>query len=346
MSIVKIAQRMALPLVPALVVLSAGVAPATDVIINEINYHPLQPQFAAEPVGEEFIELFNNGTNLVNLAGWHFSKSVTFVFGNVTLAPKAYLVVSPNLPVFAARYPGVTNVIGNWDGTLSNNGETIELKDANGNVVDSVTYGTQGDWAVRQRGPNDLTHRGWKWFAEADGLGKSMERRNPNLADDSGQNWAPSSVGGGSPGRFNSVLNTNIAPLIMNVAHSPLVPASTQTVAITARIVDEQTTGISATLFWRVDSTTPPAFTSTPMFDDGAHGDGAAGDGIYGAIIPAQPNNTVVEFYVQASDSGNRLSTSPRPAIAATDGTGPTGQVVNALYQVDDNPQNAYGVLS
>ena len=345
MSIVKIRQKDVLALCSVLLLLSASRG-AAQVVINEINYHPLQPAFGAEPVGEEFIELYNRGTNTVNLAGWHFSKSVTFVFGNVTLAPGAYLAVSPNTAAFSARYPGVNNVVGNWQGTLSNNGETIEIKDAAGNVVDSVTYGTEGDWAVRQRGPDDIGHRGWKWFAEADGLGKSMERRNPNLSDDSGQNWAPSSVGGGSPGRFNSVLNTNIAPLILNVAHSPLVPASTQTVAITARIVDEQTTGVSATLFWRVDATTPPAFTSAPMLDDGNHGDGASADGIFGAIIPAQPNNTVIEFFVAASDAGARSSTWPRPAIAATDGTGPTGQVANALYQVDDNVQNTFGVIS
>jgi len=347
MSIVKFVQQRAVSLIAVLVMLLAVVrGSASDLIINEIMYHPLQPQFGSEPVGEEFIELFNKGTNVLDLTGWHFSKSITFVFGNVTLRPGAYLVISPDTAAFAARYPGVTNVIGNWEGTLSNNGETIELKDGNGNVVDSVTYGTQGDWAIRQRGPDDLGHRGWKWFAEADGLGKTMERRNPNLVDDSGQNWAPSASAGGTPGRFNSVLNTNIAPLILNVAHSPLVPASTQTVAITARLVDEQTTGISATLFWRVDAATPPPFNSAPMFDDGTHGDGAAGDGIYGAIIPAQANNSVVEFYIQASDAGARQSSWPRLVAPADDGTGPTGQVANALFEVDDNVQNTFGSLS
>src|SRR5207244_2447404 len=134
------------------------------------------------------------------------------------------------------------------EGVLSNNGETIELKDADGNVVDSVAYGTEGDWAVRQRGPNDLSHRGWKWFSEADGLGKSMERRNPYLSVDSGQNWAPSAAAGGTPGRANAAFTTNVAPLILNLSHFPLVPASTQNVAITAHVADEQTNGLSVTL--------------------------------------------------------------------------------------------------
>src|SRR5205085_1957390 len=91
----------------------------------------------------------------------------------------------------------------------------------------------------------------------------------------------------------------------------------------------------------RVDPAT--VFNSAAMFDDGAHGDGAAGDGIYGAVIAAQANNAVVEFYVQAVDSGGRTNTWPGPVIAAGDGIGPTGQVANALYQVDDDALNAYG---
>ena len=104
---------------------------------------------------------------------------------------------------------------------------------------------------------------------------------------------------------------SNIAPLILDLAHSPLVPASTQTVAITARIVDEQSSGIGVTLYWRVDAATPPPFTGVSMADDGAHGDGAAADGIYGALIAAQPNNTVIEFYVEAVDAGGELPPGP-----------------------------------
>src|SRR5213596_1574613 len=103
----------------ACLALTAGdFALSQQVVINEIMYHPLQPQFAAEPVGEEFIELFNRGTTNVNLTGWHFSKGLAYTFGNVSLAPGGYLVVSPNLAAFAAKHPGVANVVGNWSGML------------------------------------------------------------------------------------------------------------------------------------------------------------------------------------------------------------------------------------
>ncbi len=55
------------------------------------------------------------------------------------------------------------------------------------------------------------------------------------------------------------------------------------------------------------------------------------------------PNNTIIEFYVQAVDGQGNTRTWPAPAIAAPDGAGPTGQVANALFQVDDNPANRFG---
>ena len=147
-----------------------------------------------------------------------------------------------------------------------------------------------------------------------------MERRNPALPGDSGQNWRFSAVANGTPGRANAALTNNVAPFILNLAHSPVVPRSTQTVAVTARILDEVTTGLTVTLFYSINpSTSPATFTSTPMFDDGGHGDGLLNDGIFGAIIPAQANGTIVEFYIQASDAGGRTSTWPaRPSLRPT----------------------------
>jgi hypothetical protein len=50
--------------------------------MNEIMYHPI-----SENNLEEYIELFNAGTNTVNLAGWRFVTGVRFTFPEVTIAP-------------------------------------------------------------------------------------------------------------------------------------------------------------------------------------------------------------------------------------------------------------------
>src|SRR6185503_17464448 len=147
-----------------------------------------------------------------------------------------------------------------------------------------------------------------------------------SLPNQHGQNWASSIANNGTPGAVNSVAASNIAPLILDVAHAPLVPTPADAVTITAQLLDEQTSGLTATLFWRLGT---DSFTSAPMFDDGLHGDGVAGDRIYGVVVPAQTNLAVVEFYVRATDAGARARTWPGP----TDGTGTQG--ANALYQVD-----------
>jgi hypothetical protein len=84
--------------VMAWIVSAVGLAQSQDVVINEVMYHPLQPPAGSEPMGEEFIELFNRGSNAVMLYGWRFDRGVTFAFTNVStnfaLGPGGYLVVA------------------------------------------------------------------------------------------------------------------------------------------------------------------------------------------------------------------------------------------------------------
>ncbi|MCI0746014.1 MAG: lamin tail domain-containing protein [Verrucomicrobia subdivision 3 bacterium] len=314
------------------------VAGRGQVIINEIMYHP-----SSENVLEEYIELHNRAGTNVNLGGWRFSNGVEFTFAPNTILPaNGYLVVAAHRQTFTNKYPGVLNVVGNWVGILSNTRNDIDLDDAGGNRIDSVEYADEGDWAIRQRGPLDRGFRGWVWYKEHDGLGKSLELINPALPNEHGQNWAASTPVNGTPGAANSVLDSNIAPMILQAGHFPVVPTPADAVTISARLLDESTVGLSAILRWRVDGAS--SFSSATMFDDGAHGDGAAADGIWAAILSAQPNNTVVEFYIEASDAQSNTRTWPAPTIPATDGDPePGGQRANALYQVDDNPLNVFG---
>src|SRR6266536_564719 len=126
---------------------------ANQILLNEIMYHSTPD--TPEDNGLEWLELYNKDTNAVNLRGWRFSKGISFAFTNDTLVPPGgYLVVAANVAAFRSRYPGVTNVVGDWNGVLSNNGDQIQLDDANGDEEDSVEYAGEGDWAVRQRGPD------------------------------------------------------------------------------------------------------------------------------------------------------------------------------------------------
>ncbi len=275
--------------------------PSDSIVISEIMYHPYHLASGAEDVKQEWIELFNRGTAPVNLTGWCFSDGVDFTFPNVTLEAGKYLVVAAEVGVFKTQHPGVTNVVGGWTGWLSNSGERIQLADATGTVVNTVVYADQGDWATRELGPaelvNSINYRGWQWSSPSDGDGKSLELINPALPNEFGQNWAASLVDGGTPGKANSVAASDIAPIIADVHHWPIIPGPTDTVTVTAHVLDEVASGVTVTLHYRldtstyVDQNTYPKFVATsylsvPMVDDGAHGDGPAGDGVFGATDP------------------------------------------------------------
>jgi hypothetical protein len=302
----------------------------SQVHINEIMFHP--PPAMPEDPRQEWIELFNAGANPVNLNGWHLTRGVGFVFPNTNIAARGYLVVAADLATFQSNYPGVTNAVGGWTGRLSNGGEKIELTDNLGQVADTVSYASDGDWAWLRPGEiypgQPAWWRGWDWTNAADGGGRSIELVNAALSNNQGQNWSASLVSGGTPGGANSVATNDLAPMILEVHHVPAIPRSTNLVTVTARIQDEAVATVTVQLFSRVDGAAN--FSSGPMFDDGAHGDGLAGDGYFGAVLPAQPDRTIVEFYVRATDVAGHVRTWPPP----TDAAGTRG--ANALYQVDE----------
>ncbi len=170
-----------------------------DLVVTEINYHPVSGT-------SEFVELWNAGTNLLDLSGVQLSQAVSFTFPNgFTLAPGALVVVIKDAAVFAQIYqdaaspwywPGI-NIAGEWSGSLNNDGETLSLVASNGVELASISYQPGGNWPAR-----------------ANGLGSSLELRTlPSgmisdqqtrafVAD--GRNWNASSLYNGSPGRFDS----------------------------------------------------------------------------------------------------------------------------------------------
>ncbi|NLH16721.1 MAG: hypothetical protein GX455_09085, partial [Phycisphaerae bacterium] len=311
--------------------------------ISEIMYHPFNAAHPlSEDIREEFIELYNSGDRSVSLSGWRITRGVDFVFPDVTIQPRAYLVVAADLAVFQDRNPQITNVVGGWIGRLSNSGETLELANARGRIIDSVRYADEGDWSVRFLGPVELNHRGWEWSGLTDGEGRSLELLNLSMTNEFGQNWAASHSNDGTPGRANSVAIDTLAPMILDVSHTPIIPKPTDPVTVTARILAKQATGLSVSLRYRKDTSTyqgtgiyptydPNSFTKIAMFDDGAHGDGAAEDGIYGGQIPPMADKAIVEFFVQSTDQAAVSRTWPAPSLIDN----VPQQVTNLLYQVD-----------
>lgn len=302
------------------------IARAQNVVINEIMYHP-----SSENLLESYVELYNPGTVAANLSGWQFTKGVHFVMpANTILSPGGYLVVAADGAVFAAKHPGVTNFLSGWTPPM---GSHLQLADVLGQVISEVQYYNDGDWSSRVLTTNGFAtygHYGWEWNTPHDGQGSSLELVNPLLPNTFALNWGSSSEIGGTPGRANSIARTNAAPIITEVQHLPAIPNSTDTVAISARIVDEHADGVTVTLHWRTDGTV--SFTAVAMYDDGTHGDGLAGDGIYGAFMAPEANGTVIEFFLQATDKENNTRTYPVYSLTTA-----SSRTANLLYQVDNS---------
>ncbi|HXJ72146.1 MAG TPA: choice-of-anchor X domain-containing protein, partial [Candidatus Dormibacteraeota bacterium] len=115
----------------------------------------------------------------------------------------------------------------------------------------------------------------------------------------------------GTPGARNSRALANLGPALTGVTHAPAVPAADQPILVTARAADPDGVA-SLTLRYRIDPS--PALASLPMTDDGSGGDAVAGDGIYSAIVPGQPKDTVLAFIIEASDGAVPAAVTRFPA--------------------------------
>ena len=294
-------------------------------VINEILYRP--GTGFPENTALEYIELHNPGTLAVDLGGWALTEGVAFTFpAGTTIPAGGYLVIAAD-PAALMAASGFSGALGPWasGNTLSNGGETVSLSAPDGSggmtVVDEVRYADEGDWAVSTRN----TLGGWSWITPASSAGASVERRNPLLASDKGQNWAASVAAGGTPGARNSRFTANIAPVIEKVRHTPAVPKSHEVVTISCQLVDESAAeNIAATLYWRdATAVAPGPFQALAMTHDGG--------GRFVATLGARADKTIVEFYIQSTD-GAASRTWPAPTSE--------GQNANCTYQVDNEVIN------
>ena len=159
-----------------------------DIVINELMYDPIGGND-----DDQYIELFNKGTNTVSLAGWQFISGISFTFPpNVTLAHNAYLVIARNQTNLFAKYPNLTaaNTLGNYGGKLSHKGERVALAMPQLFVVNSSSGLTTNTVYVVE---DEITYAaGGRWGQWAHAGGSSLELINPNANHRLAYNWTDS----------------------------------------------------------------------------------------------------------------------------------------------------------
>ncbi|MBN1417774.1 MAG: lamin tail domain-containing protein, partial [Planctomycetes bacterium] len=140
-----------------------------EIAINEIMYHPY-----SEDRDLQYVELVNRSDHVVDVSYWSFADGIRFEFPAETWIPAGgYLVVARDADLIRLLY-GV-DAIGDFNGQLAFDGETIALADDRGNIVDRVRYGEDHPWPY-----------------EADGWGSSLELRHPERDNALAASWAPS----------------------------------------------------------------------------------------------------------------------------------------------------------
>ena len=113
-----------------------------------------------------------------------------------------------------------------------------------------------------------------------------------------------------TPGKPNGEGVEMLGPLFAEVAHNPNTPGPGQDIIVTAKLRQTFAPVASATLTYRVMFGSE---ITTPMFDDGLHGDGGPGDGLYGGVIPgsAYGPGAMARWYILASDAAGHTSRWP-----------------------------------
>ncbi len=162
---------------------------ASDIVINEIMYHPV-----SENDDDQYVELYNAGTNAVDLGGWRFVDGIDYEFpGSTRLRPGEYLVVARNAQRLLTNYAhlNATNTLGNFGGRLSHNGERLALAMPQPLLVTDVTGAITTNWMYVV--VEEVSYgAGGRWGKWATGGGSSLELVNPRANRRLAANWADS----------------------------------------------------------------------------------------------------------------------------------------------------------
>lgn len=171
----------------------AAPSPCTETIVfSEINYH----SNTTNDVGD-WVELRNIGSQATDISNWILrdkNDSASFyIQPGTVLQPGDNLVLSGRLANFAYWFPGATNVQGDFQFGLKNSHDVIRLFNAQGMLVYSLAYRSDGYWPT-----------------EPDGGGQTLELLDVNGIMNDGQNWFAGCMYG-SPGR---VYDPSCTPLL------------------------------------------------------------------------------------------------------------------------------------
>jgi hypothetical protein len=120
----------------------------------------------------DFVEVYNNGLDTAILGGMRITNGISFTFPEAKLAPGAAVVIGQDSGAAHGFY-GVPFY--QYQGAISNGGETFDLRNTTDLVLTSVTYDDVAPWPLGPPDPN--------------GGGPSIELINPSVDENVPSNW-------------------------------------------------------------------------------------------------------------------------------------------------------------
>ncbi|MBD3234769.1 MAG: T9SS type A sorting domain-containing protein [candidate division Zixibacteria bacterium] len=278
------------------------IADENDVVINEIMYNfwdDYDPD--NEDIWFEYVELYNNGPDSVDLSGWWFRDGIDFVFPTDSyILPEDYVLVAV-LPDTVIDYYSLdaNKVYGPFTGALSNGGEDVIIVNASDVAIDSVDYDDGGGWPTAP-----------------DGDGPSLELVCPDYDNNIPESWA-ASTDYGTPLAINSSYSCgNQPPVIANITQTPEYPGVSESVDVCADITDADGTVNNADLYYDAGA----GYMTVVMSN-------TSGDTWCGTI-PGQADGTTVEYYITAWDDAGDSSSTSTYSYYVTDITYNFGDVI------------------
>ena len=268
-------------------------AAGSDVVINELMYHPPEDRDDLQ-----YIELFNRGTQPADLSGWALTKGVEFLCPSGTsLPPGGFAVIARDTNAFLKQYGGefaAALLLGNFSGKLSHSGERLSLANREGAVVDSVKYSDQGAWP-----------RG------ADGHSASLERICAFAPTDDPANWVASKLPdtvrpSGTPGRTNDKFSPRLPPVITNVVFAEM--AAPQAPILVTATVAGAAPVTNVLLLWQTFSNQTAGVEQHAVMRRMSGNDPRA---VYEAALPGQPDGTLTRFRISATDNTGTTRVEP-----------------------------------
>ena len=140
---------------------------ASGLLKNEVSINEIAWMGTRADASDEWIELYNNTKENINLSNWKLVVKDNFEISLSGTIPSQGFYLLEN------RENAISNIEANliYSGNLADSGETLELYDEFGNLVEEMDCGSG-------------------WFAGDESSRTSMERINPKEDGSDRENWA------------------------------------------------------------------------------------------------------------------------------------------------------------